>query len=201
LVTLKSLLQKGAYLATANSDPAIRPYPSQYIWAWAMKDGTQVTIRPIRPEDEPLMVKFHGTLSDRTVYLRYFCSLSLAQRTAHERLVRICFSDYEREIVLVAEHRDPKNGELRIFGVGRLNRLKADKETEVAVLVSDQYQHRGLGTELLRRLIKVAKDEKLSRIKAEMLRDNLAIQTIFRRLGFSLRLRGKPTSVQAVLDL
>jgi acetyltransferase len=201
LVTLNSLLQKGVCLATANSDPAIRPYPLQYVWPLAMKDGTQVTIRPIRPEDEPLMVKFHGTLSDRTVYLRYFCSLSLAQRTAHERLVRICFSDYEREIVLVAEHRDPKTGELRILGVGRLNRLQADKETEVAVLVSDQYQHRGLGTELLRRLIMVAKKEKLSRITAEMLRDNLAVQTIFKRLGFRLRLFGDPTSVQAVLDL
>jgi acetyltransferase len=166
-----------------------------------MKDGTQVTLRPIRPEDEPLMVKFHGTLSDRTVYLRYFCSLSLAQRTAHERLVRICFSDYEREIVLVAEHRHPQTGELRILGVGRLNKLQADKEAEVAVMVSDQCQHRGLGTELLSRLIKIAKDENLSRIMAEVLRDNLAIQTIFKRLRFHLRLLGDPTSVQAVLDL
>ena len=187
-------------MATANSDPAIRPYPSPYVWPLAMKDGTQVTIRPIRPEDEPLMVKFHGTLSDRTVYLRYFCSLSLAQRTTHERLVRICFGD-ERVMVLVAEHRDPQTGELRILGVGRLNKLQADKEAEVAVLVSDQCQHRGLGTELLRRLINVARDEKLSRITAEMLRDNLAIQTIFKRLGFRLRLLGDPTSVQAVLDL
>lgn len=165
-----------------------------------MKDGTQVTIRPIRPEDEPLMVKFHGTLSDRSVYLRYFCSLSLARRTAHERLIRICFGD-DREMVLVAEHRDPKNGELGILGVGRLNKLQADKEAEVAVLVSDQYQHRGLGTELVRRLINVARDEKLSRITAEMLRDNLAIQTIFKRLGFRLRLLGDPTSVQVVLEL
>jgi acetyltransferase len=166
-----------------------------------MKDRTQVTIRPIRPEDEPLMVEFHGTLSDRTVYLRYFCSMSLAQRTTHERLIRICFGDYEREMVLVAEHRDPKIGELHIMGVGRLNKLQADKEAEMAVLVSDRYQHRGLGTELVRRLISVARDEKLSRITAEMLRDNLAIQTIFKRVGFRLRLLGDPTSVQAVLDL
>jgi acetyltransferase len=56
-----------------------------------------------------LMVKFHGTLSDRTVYLRYFSSLSLAMRTAHEQLGRICFSDYEREMVLVAEYKDPQS--------------------------------------------------------------------------------------------
>src|SRR5262249_40146154 len=71
--------------------PAIRPYPTQYVSDWTMKDGQVVTIRPIRPEDEPLMVQFHSTLSDRTVYLRYFASLSLSSRIAHERLLRICF--------------------------------------------------------------------------------------------------------------
>jgi acetyltransferase len=186
---------------TTNLNATARPYPSQYVLPWTMADGTQVTIRPIRAEDEPLMVKFHETLSDRTVYLRYFSSLSLARRTAHERLVRICFSDYEREMVLVAECRDPQTGELHILGVGRLNKLHADKAAELAVLVADQFQHRGLGTELVRRLIQIARDEKLSRIVAEMLRDNLPIQTTLRRLGFRFRLLGDPTSVQAVREL
>ena len=103
-------------------------------------------------------------------------------------------------MVLVAEYRDPQTGELHILGVGRLNKLQTDKAAELAVLVADQYQHRGLGSELLRRLIQIARDEKLSRIVAEMLRDNLAIQTTLRRLGFRFRLLGDPTSVQAVLD-
>lgn len=188
-------------MTTTNLNATTRHYPSQYVSPWTMKGGIEVTIRPIRAEDEPLMVKFHETLSDRTVYLRYFSSLSLAARTAHERLVRICFSDYEREMVLVAEYRDPQTGEPHILGVGRLNKLQADKAAELAVLISDQYQHRGLGSELLRRLIQIARDEKLSRIVAEMLRDNLAIQTTLRRLGFRFRLLGDPTSVQAVLDL
>jgi len=186
---------------STNTSPVIRVYPSQYVSPWTLKDGTQVTVRPIRPEDESLMVKFHGTLSDRTVYLRYFGSLSLARRTAHERLVRICFSDYECEMVLVAEYKDPQTGELHILAVGRLNKLQADKEAEVAVMVSDQYQHRGLGTELLRRLIHIARDQNLCRLVAEVLRDNLVIQTIFSRLGFRLHLMGDPASVQAVLDL
>ena len=188
-------------MGTTNPNPSIRVYPSQYVSPWTMKDGTQVTIRPIRPEDEPLMVKFHGTLSDRTVYLRYFSSLSLAMRTAHERLGRICFSDYEREMVLVAEYKDPETGELHILAVGRLNKLQADKEAEVAVVVSDQCQRQGLATELIRRLIQIARDKKLCRLVAEMLRDNLAIQTIFRKLGFRLRLMDDPASVKAVLDL
>jgi acetyltransferase len=188
-------------VGTTNPNPSIRVYPSQYVSPWTMKDGTHVTIRPIRAEDEPLMVKFHGTLSDRTVYLRYFCSLSLARRTAHERLVHICFSDYDHEMVLVAEYGDPQTGELQILGVGRLNKLEANKEAEVAVVVSDEYQRRGLATELLRRLIHFARDEKLTRIVAEMLRDNLAIQTTLKKLGFSLRVMGDPFSVQALLDL
>ena len=116
-----------------------------------MNDGNQVTIRPIRPEDEPLIAKFHETLSDRSVYLRYFCTLSLSRRVAHERLLRICFGDYDREMALVAEQIDPATAERRIFGVGRMNKLHARNEAEVAALVSDQYQQLGLGYELLRR--------------------------------------------------
>ncbi len=182
-------------------NPAIRPYPSQYVSTWTMKDGNQVTIRPIRPEDEPLMVKFHETLSDRSVYLRYFCSLSLSRRVEHERLLRICFGDYDREMALVAERTDPGTGERRIIAVGRLNKLHARNEAEVAVLVSDQSQQLGLGNELLRRVIEIARDEKLSRVSAEMLPDNIAMQIITKRLGFRFNANEDPTSVRAFLDL
>jgi acetyltransferase len=181
--------------------PAIRPYPLQYVSSWTMKDGNQVTIRPIRPEDEPLMVRFHETLSDRSVYLRYLCSLSLSRRVAHERLLRICFGDYDREMALVAERTDPGTGERRIIAVGRMNKLHARNEAEVAVLVSDQYQNLGLGNELLRRVVQIARDEKLSQVSAEMLPDNIAMQVIMRHLGFRVRAGEDLTSLQAFLDL
>jgi len=181
--------------------PAIRPYPLQYVAPWTMRDGNQVTIRPIRPEDEPLMVKLHETLSDRSVYLRYFCSLSLSRRVAHERLLKICFGDYDREMALVAERIDPFTQERRIIGVGRLSKLHGKNEAEVAVLVSDQYQKLGLGNELLRRVVEVARDEKLSQVSAEMLTDNLAMQIIMKRLGFRVRTEEDMTSVRAFLDL
>jgi len=180
---------------------AIRPYPIQYVSSWTMKDGNQVTIRPIRPEDEPLMVKFHETLSDRCVYLRYFCSLSLSRRVEHERLLRICFGDYDREMALVGERIDPGTGERRIIAVGRLSKLHEGNEAEVAVLVSDQFQKLGLGNELLRRVIQVARDEKLSRVSAEMLPDNIAMQIIMKRVGFGVRASEDLTSVRAFLDL
>jgi acetyltransferase len=148
-----------------------------------MKDGNQVTIRPIRPEDEPLMVKFHETLSDRSVYLRYFCSLSLSRRVEHERLLRICFGDYDREMALVAERTDPDTGVSRIVAVGRMNKLHARNEAEVAALVSDRYQNHGLGNELLRRVIQIPRDEKLSRVSAEMLTDIIAMQVITKRFA------------------
>ena len=195
------IVQDQTMQAKQRTDPEPRPYPSQYVSWWTMKDGTEVTIRPIRPEDEPLMVQFHGTLSDRTVYLRYFCSLSLSRRTAHERLLRICHGDYEREMVLVAECKDPQTHQQRLLGVARLNKLFRDGEAEVAVLIADEYQRRGLGTELLRQLIQCARDERLNRIVAKMLRDNVGIQIIFKKLGFRFRLQRNPSFVQALLDL
>ncbi len=178
-----------------------RRLPQIDVSPWTMKNGTQIVIRPIRPEDEPLMVKFHEVLSDRTVYLRYFCSLSLAARTAHERLVHICFAHPERETVLVASHRDEPTGEQSIVGVGRLNKLLPKNEAEVAILVSDEYQTRGLGSELLRRLVQVARAQKLDGIVAEMLRDNIIMQAVLKKSGFRLRLFDDPRSVRAVLEL
>jgi acetyltransferase len=189
-----------------TESPAIfrhaRSYPVQYVSAWTAKDGTPVVIRPIRPDDEKLMVKFHSTLSDRTVYMRYFCSLSLARRTAHERLTHICSCDYVSEMVLVAEGKDPNTGERSILGVGRLNKLNTGRAAEVALLVADPYQRLGFGTELLHRLVGIARAEGIHRLVAEILRDNIAVQAVFRKCGFRLCLIDHELNgLQAVLDL
>ena len=179
---------------------AIRPYPAQYVWDWKLKDGTPVTIRPIRPEDEPLMVQFHQTLSERSVYLRYFCSLSLSTRVEHERLARICFASYDRGFALVADRKNPENGEHEILGVGRFSAINRG-EAEAAVLVSDKWQGQGLGTELLAGVARVAREEKFQRLCGEILRDNLPTQAIFKKAGFKLRATEDPSSVAARLEL
>jgi len=166
---------------------AVRPYPNRYVAPWTMKDGTVVTVRPIRPEDEPAMVHFHQTLSERSVYLRYFHLMNLEQRTTHERLTRICFIDYDREMALVAERRNPETGESEILGVGRMMKIFGTTEAEVAVLISDNWQNRGLGKELLGRLIMVGADEHLSRLTADILPDNRGVMRICEKLGFSLK--------------
>jgi len=160
---------------------AIRPYPNRYVYSWGMKDGAETIIRPIRPEDEPMMVKFHATLSERSVYLRYFHLMNLSQRVAHERLTRICFIDYDREMALVAERQGA------ILGVARLTRILGTNDAEVAVLVSDQYHGRGLGKELLGRLVTVGADERLTTLKADILPDNRDVMRICEKLGFTLR--------------
>jgi acetyltransferase len=181
--------------------PAIRPYPAQYISRWRMKDGTQVLLRPVRPEDEPAMARFHQTLSDQSVYLRYFHMEKLSARVAHERLMRKCFIDYDREIALVAELASQTNGGQEIIGVGRLTRLLGTRDAEVAVLVTDQYQHGGLGAELLARLIQVARDEKLDRIVATILLENMAMRALVSRSGFHVLGKADAGVVQAVLSI
>ena len=166
---------------------AIRAYPTRYHAPWTMKDGGTALIRPIRPEDEPAMVRFHETLSERSVYLRYFHLMNLEQRVTHERLTRICFIDYDREMALVAERRDPATGETEILGVGRMTKIHGTRDAEVAVLISDKWQGRGLGKELLARLLIVGADEKLNRLVADILPDNRGVMRICEKLGFSLQ--------------
>lgn len=165
---------------------AIRPYPIQYVETWAMRDGRLVTIRPIRPEDEPAMVRFHNALSEQSVYLRYASLMKLSQRVAHERLARICFNDYDREMALVVEYDDPSTGMKEIIGIGRLTKRVGTGDAEWAMLVSDPYQRQGIGTELLRRLEEVARDEHVDRMVADILVQNDAMQHVAQKLGYTI---------------
>jgi acetyltransferase len=164
---------------------AIRPYPAHYISAWKLRGGASVTIRPIRPEDEPQMIAFHRTLSAESVHFRYFSTLKLDQRIAHERLRRICFNDYDREIALVVEHGHGDSRE--ILGVGRLSKLHGVNEAEFAIVIGDAWQGQGLGTRLLELLVQIGREEKLARIVAHILPENAAMQRVARKCGFALR--------------
>lgn len=180
---------------------AIRPYPLQYVDHCTLSDGTPITLRPIRPEDELLMVKLHETLSERTVYFRYLHMLGLSQRIAHERLIGICFIDYDREMAFVAEYHNPQTKQDEIIGVGRLIKLRSTNEAEFALLVADRFQGKGLGTEFLRRLVQFGRDEKLQRLVGDILRENVAMQKICKKLGFHLSFPMEDEVVKAALDL
>ncbi|HKW89618.1 MAG TPA: bifunctional acetate--CoA ligase family protein/GNAT family N-acetyltransferase [Candidatus Acidoferrales bacterium] len=180
---------------------AIRPYPSQYAWKWRMKSGAEILIRPIRPEDEPMMVRFHESLSDQSVYLRYFHMEKLSTRIAHDRLIRKCFIDYDRETALVADLADSRNSHHEILGVGRLSRGREGNDAEVAVLVTDRFQKAGLGTELLRKLIEIARAEKVGRIVAHILPENAGMRGLAKQFGFEVQKTSDPGTLTAALNL
>lgn len=175
--------------------PAIRPYPTQYVDTWTTRDGSKVTIRPIRPEDEPLMVAFHEGLSERTVFSRYLQAMNLSTRIAHDRLSRLSFIDYDREIALVVIRRDPTNGQQEIAAIGRISKLRDRNQAEYAILVSDTNQHQGIGKELLRRLIEIGKDEKIATLYGNVYTENQEMIKMVEKLGFSI----VPTSNENIL--
>ncbi len=177
--------------------PGIRPYPVQYVSPWKMRDGTQVTIRPIRPEDEALMPEFHHAVSERSVYFRYFHAAKLDQRVAHERLLRMCFLDYDREIALLADPENPPG----ILAIGRMSKLHGQNAAEIAVLVRDQYQRQGLGRELTRRLVQIARDEHLHALLAYMLQENVEMQGLVKKLGFHITVTEDPSVLLGTLTL
>jgi acetyltransferase len=166
--------------------PVIRPYPDQYLTTATLTDGQAITIRPIRPEDEPLLIEFHRTLSERTVYARYSQFLSLDQRSAHERLSRVCFVDYDREIALVAERDDTTGGARQIIAVGRLVRLTNLDDAELALVVSDACQRQGIGARLMEQLLQVSRQERIARLIAYVCVDNRGMTRLCERFGFSI---------------
>jgi acetyltransferase len=174
--------------------PAIRPYPIQYVSPWTTKQGIPVTIRPIRPEDEPLMAKFHETLSERSVYMRYLKAMTLSQRIGHDRLSRLSFIDYSREVVLVVERRD--EGEPELMAIGRLTKMRyfddGDAAAEFGMLVSDKYQGQGLGRELLRRLHDICRQEQIGRIYGDVLEENVEMIRLIESFGFKLYPTDRP---------
>jgi acetyltransferase len=179
-VILHDLTRKASELPK----PAIRPYPDQYIKEISTSSGTRLTIRPIRPEDEPMMVRFHTSLSERSVYFRYFNSQTLERRIEHKKLIRSCFIDYDRQMALVAERSDPSTGDREIVGLGTLVRSHTENEAELAAAVIDAVQRRGIGLAIAEQLIEFARAEKIEKLTAVVLLENRPMRAVLERVGF-----------------
>lgn len=160
--------------------PAIAPYPNQYLEKWK-----EFLLRPIRPDDETKMIQFHKDLSHETVRQRYLESVNYEVRVAHERLQRICFNDYDREIAIVAEYEN------EILGIIRLSKIPATDEAIFSMTVKDKFQNRGIGTKLIDKLIGIAKRENVKYITARMLPENVQMQKLLSRFAFSLKKEGR----------
>jgi acetyltransferase len=160
----------------------IMPYPTKYISLWRLADGTDVTLRPIKPEDEPLELEMLSTLSPETMRTRFF---TIIRDISHEMLVRFCNVDYDREMAIVAEIR--KEGKRKIIGIGRLIIESDFRSGEYAVLVHDSYHGKGLGYKLMDAIIGVAQDKDLEEIYGIVLKENEKMLRVTTKLGFTIR--------------
>lgn len=167
---------------------------------WTGRDGTEITFRPIRPKDEQLLLVFHQSLSVHSVFQRYFMHFQLAQRAAHSRLKKICSANFDNAITLIAEQIGSTSLN-RVLGVGGLVITKERAEAEFSLLVADSYQGRGLGNELLRRLVEMAKVIGVTRINGYILPENRIMQHVARKQGFLVEYCPKEHQVRALYEL
>ncbi|MCK9377106.1 MAG: bifunctional acetate--CoA ligase family protein/GNAT family N-acetyltransferase [Syntrophobacterales bacterium] len=160
----------------------IAPYPNQYESDWMLRDGTPVLMRPMKPEDEPLVSEFLGKCSEETIYFRYF---KLIKKWTHEMLIRFTQNDYDRELGLMAIGQPP--GPEVMMGVSRMV-MAADRSTaEFAVIVADPWQGKGLGPKLVERLSEIAREQGVKLLTGDVLAQNQPMLEMVKRLGFSLR--------------
>jgi acetyltransferase len=160
----------------------ITPYPTKYITPWQLSEGTEVLLRPIRPEDEPAEHEMLSSLSEETLRTRFFSTI---KDISHEWLILFCNIDYDRHMAIVAEVRE--NGKKKMIGVARLIMNPDLTSGELAVLVHDRFQGRGLGTKFVEVLIGIARERDLDDVRAEVLTENERMLKVFRRLGFTTR--------------
>jgi acetyltransferase len=161
---------------------AIRPYPEEYVRHEVLRDGANVLLRPIQPEDEPMWHALLARCSQRSIWLRF---RYLFKETTHEMATRFCFVDYDRTMAIVAEIEDQYGRQL--VGVGRLVADADHRNAEYAVLVADAWQSRGLGRMLTDYCLEICRTWSIDHVFAETTEDNKSMQRILQRYGFHIK--------------
>ncbi len=172
----------------------IAPYPKKYTTSWALRDGTAVVLRPIKPEDEILLDELFKSFSEETMRFRFFQTIKYM---SHETLTRYCNIDYGREIAIVAEIEEDKK---KIIGVARLVSEPGVKSGEFGLVIGDQWQGLGLGTRMTDHAIEIAKDMMLKTIYGYVISSNFKMLNICKRKGFKMEFY-ELDLVKATLDL
>jgi len=176
------IITKGDGNEKPYSHLAISPYPAHYTYNVKLRDGLNVKIRPIKPEDELLEKEMFKNLSKQTQYFRFF---GYIKDVTHEMLVRYTQIDYEREMALMAEVEE--DGKKHMIGVVRIVNDIGDKSAEFAIVVADPWQGRGLGSKLTDLILKIAKENGIPKIYATVLKANKTMIQMFKNRGFVLK--------------
>jgi len=160
---------------------ALHPYPEKYVKPTRLADGTPVLLRPIKPEDEPMWLEFLASCSRESIYSRFRYAFHW---NSHDVATRFCYIDYDREIGIVAEYND--NGTRRILGIGRLIADPDHETVEYAVLVTDYWQDKELGSILTDYCLEIAQKWDLKKIIAITTNDNQRMLAVLKRRGFTV---------------
>lgn len=188
-------------MVTSKEDPcpahlSICPYPERYVKEVVLRDGTPIVIRPIRPEDEPLIGDVMKALSEESFSYR-FCQQVVEM--SHERLVRYCQVDYDRELAFVAVTFD-EDGNERIVGDVRVIKQPDLENAEVAILVIDTWQGKGLGRTLMEYCLRVSREIGLKAVWMEILKDNTRMLHLGKLFGFK-RAYADEDMIKVVLEI
>ncbi len=173
----------------------LRPYPERLIKHASLKDGSEIKLRPIKPEDEPLWLDMLTSCSKESIYHRFRYDFYF---NSHEVASKYCFIDYDREIAIVAEVEE--NGVKKLIGVGRLIADPDVENMEYAVLITDAWQKKELGFILTEYCVEIAKTRGIKTLAAETTKDNKPMISVFKKLNFKIRFN-EDTTVSVVKDL
>lgn len=172
---------------------AIHPYPSHLVMHWQLPDGTDVTIRPMRPEDAAIEQEFVRRLSEETKYFRF---MHAVQELSEDMLVRFTQLDYDRELALIAVTEE-KGREIEI-GVCRYAINPDGESCEFALVVSDQWQHKAVGHRLMGSLIDAARSKGLKTMEGEVLVSNHNMLKLVETLGFTIAPSREDPSIKKI---
>ena len=173
---------------------AIHPYPTELESPWQLPDGSNVTIRPIRPEDAEIEQVFVKKLSRESKYFRFMHGLEQLSPMMLARLTQI---DYDREMALVAVVQEGKQ-DARIISVARYAMNPDRRSCEFAVIVGDDYQGQGIGRHLMKRLMTVARDRGIEIMEGEVLSNNVKMLRLMEHLDFRIVHDEAPSEVVQV---
>jgi len=158
-------------------------YPEELELYKTTRSGLKILLRPVRISDEPLLKNFYYSLSESTVYKRF---MSPRKDMPHEKLQQFfVVIDYTKEMVMLAILKQ-KDQEV-VAGVGQYRGHEESHSAEVAVMVKDEYQNQGIGTELLEHLTIIARKQGLLGFSAEVLKENRIMMHLFEKMGFVIK--------------
>lgn len=170
---------------------SIIPYPEEYVSDPITIDGTEMVLRPIRPEDEKMWFQLLDSCSRESIYSRFN---HFFHWSSHEIAIRFCYVDYDREIAIVAEIEE--EGEKKLIGVGRLISDPEHDSVEYAILITDKWQSREIGGYLTDYCMDIAGKWGLKKVVAQTTSDNHRMISLFKKRGFILKFENNSTTVQ-----